>query len=273
MMSTTELVRHQGVDIDIMDRLDTATFEELAETVTAAIGIAEAHAKASIQQLIRAGGALREMRDRMPGQYTKWLVDNEVNPAWAANITRLHVYRDHLPEEVLQPWVRSDGKVLQPSVSRAMAAIAELPRIYSTHQQRNLNPNQLSTAKRMIADGETMHVVARILGVSRSAIERSVADPTVQAARLPRRQEVARLKRAEQAALRSQQERQERDALAKTNGKELSVAYGAIRRALSALAKGSHSPTTQDVVDRATAYLTAAEGRVVDAMRQERAAQ
>lgn len=262
-----------GMSIDIMDRLETATFDELASTVIGAMDKAGMLAEAVIEQFIRAGGALCEMRDRMPGQYSVWLKENGIDVANAARLQRLYTYRDQLPAHVFQPAV-THGRVRDvtrpPTLHRALQSISELPALTFRGSKGRPPKVPRSEIASLLAKGLTAREVANRTGVSmRRVIE--VKDPDAYKRSRERAQQREKDKRAAAAALAAQQRRSERDALAKANGKELSVAYGEIRKALAALDRAAtmdNAPLRH--IRRANEYLSAAESAVVSALREDR---
>lgn len=245
------------VEIDIMDRLDTATFDELTATVSGAIESATRHAAAAIDELVVAGGALLAMRDRMPGQYHGWLQEQGMTINWAARCVRLYVYRDHLPTQRQSL-----------TMTQAMGALSTLPALVVA--PRKHSDDQIAKAKELVQAGATKTEAARLTGISLPRLIGLLATPAEQAAAVKANNAKHRAKRAEQRALAAQKMREERDALAKANGKELSVAYAAIRQALAALARADRGTHGQHS-DRASSYLTAAESAVVAAMQADRA--
>lgn len=263
-MSTTELVRHQGVDIDIMDRLDTATFEELAETARVSIELAGQYADSAVRQLVRAGGVLVQIRDRMPGRYKTWLREIGIDPTWASKVGRLYEYRDAIPATAYETRVDVAGRRLPPSLRSALASIDALPN-RQPHRSR-LTDEMIRDAKARHRRGESMTSIAVAMGVSREQMRR-LLNPAVEAERRKRAKANRKIQSEARAALQKQQIREERDRMARATGGELSVAYTLIRKALSALAK-----TNMDQTRRASEYLVAAESNIVSAMREERTA-
>lgn len=259
--------------IDVMDRLSTATFEELAGAVTEAMEMATAHANATIDQLIKAGGALREMRDRMPGQYGRWLAEAGINARWARSCQRLHAYSHQLPAEAFLPTVASDGRTVPPSLARSLALISNLPLLPRGVPAGSSPSTATEAIKKLRAAGATDSEVARALGIGRDSVRKATMTRTQLAELAKRKNELRNARKAAASALRRQAERAERDALARTSGKELSVAYGAIRQALAAIDRANLSTTDIGAISNANRYLSAAESAIVVAMRAERASQ
>lgn len=267
-MSNTAVI---DIPIDMMDRLGTATFEELAQFAEASITKAGDHARQSIHHLIEVGGALREMRDRMPGPYRTWLQNVGMDELWASKCQRLYVYRNELPAEVFAAHQGIDGRECRPSMRNALRSISHLPQLYKGQAvPYNKTPEERRvTAERMLAEGAPARDVAAMTGISLGVIKR-IRNPGGAKDADRRRREKMKAAAAAERALREQEQRAERDRLAKITGKEASVAYAAVRQALAALAKVSGSATH---VDAATGYLTAAESRIVAIMQEERASQ
>lgn len=256
--------------IDIMDRLDTATFEELATTVTDALELATAHAKATIEQLIKVGGALSEMRDRMPGRYTAWLRESGISVSWASKCQRLHMYADRLPTEAFQPHTTTSGRRLAPTLGRAVAMLSNLEALPTNPNDALRNAEAVKAIERMRAAGATRNEIARALGANRKAVSRVIMGPAALAEHRKRVAEAEKERRRASSALRKQVERAERDALARSSGHELAIAYAAIRRALAALGRTDQTNTDPTAIQKANSYLSAAESALVAAMRAER---
>lgn len=265
-MSNTAVI---DIPISMMDRLGTATFEELAEFAEASINSASTHARQAVHHLIEAGGALCEMRDRMIGQYGEWLQSAGITPHWARICQRLFVYRNELPPEVFMEWSSSDGRRHQPSLTNAIKSISHLPslRLSGHPGYHRIDDDARAAVKRMLSEGVPVREVANLTGVSLSCVK-DIRNPNQAKERMRRNAKARTARREAERALQEQKLRAERDALAKVTGKEASVAYGAVRQALAALAKVSSSAAH---VDAATGYLTAAESRIVAIMQEERA--
>ena len=264
-MSNTAVI---DIPIDMMDRLGTATFDELARFAEESIASAGEHAQQAIHFLISAGGAFCEMRDRMPGQFTAWLRESGINPSWASRCQRLFAYRNELPREAFEACLTSHGRRVRPTLERAIQSISHLPSL-SSGGWNKIAEDRKATIDRLLAEGASVPEIARLTGISRAAIQ-EIKKPGAVAASRRRSQEKKKLKATAEKALREQEQRAERDRLAKITGKEASVAYAAVRQALAALAKVSGSAAH---VDAATGYLTAAESRIVAIMQEERASQ
>lgn len=260
-----------NIPIDVMDRLSTATFEELAVFAEGAITRAGDHARQSIHHLIQAGGALLEMRDRMPGQYGAWLDQMGLTRKWAGSCQRLYTYRNELPTDVFNERLTGHGRVRQPSLHFALESISHLPSLSGggVGGHNRLPEDRTAVVKQMLSKGVPVREIARMTGVGRTVIQ-DMQNPTKRAERDRRQREQRKSAAAALKALRDQGQREERDKLAKITGKEASVAYAAVRQALAALAKVS---TSAAHVHAATSYLTAAESRIVAIMQEERANQ
>ena len=253
------------LQIQMMDRLDTATFDELADFVQTSVLNAEAHAKKSIECLIAVGGALCEMRDRMPGQYHAWLEAVGIQKLWASRCQRLYTYRESLPTEALQEYKSASGKTHQPNLSSALKSVSQLPILSRGPRGERVDTDDI---RRLLVDGVSVTEIARLIGCTSTTVY-NIKNPGAAAARDQRRAKRVRLTAATTAALKKQQQREERDRLAKATGNELSVAYALVRQALAALAKMG-SPTDPRHSNRASDYLSAAETALVGAMRAER---
>lgn len=258
------------IPIAVMDRLGTATFEELAEFAEESIERAGEHARQSIHHLIAVGGALTEMRERMPGQYPAWLQKTGMGQQWASRCERLYLYRNELPQEALTEWISSDGRLRQPTLTNAIKSIAHLPKIVGTTGGHNkIAEEHRATARRMLSEGVPCREVASMTGISLSVVKR-IKNPGRFEDTERRFREKKKIEEAAARALREQKQRAERDRLAKTTGKEASVAYAAVRQALAALDRVSGSASH---VRTASDYLVAAEARIVAIMQAERASQ
>lgn len=262
------------IEIAVMDRLDTATFEELAGFVQQSVGAAEQHARKSIHHLIEAGGALCAMRDRMSGQYQTWIAEVGLNRSWATQCQRLYTYRDELPKAAFSEWADEAGRTRQPSLSNAIKTISHLPSITNDGRTipRKVTPEQRTLAERLLKDRVPRREIARILGVSIATVDNMTLTATELKERRRRSGAQRRAKLAAERALRLQTERDERDRLARTSGKELSVAYANVRQALVAFDKAASGVADRPLAQRTLAYLSAAESCIVAAMRAERAA-
>ena len=73
------------------DRLDAATFKELADLAERSLDAAASGMRTTLLNFVAAGAALEQMRDRMPGDYTRWLAENEIPRSTAGRMIRLHV--------------------------------------------------------------------------------------------------------------------------------------------------------------------------------------
>lgn len=249
------------VEIDIMDRLDTATFDELAATILGSIQRAGKLARASLDELINAGGALIAMRERMPGKYREWLEQQDIDAQWAAKCTRLYTYRDHIPpfETLSTPHGQK----------AALDSIRHLPSLVTGNRARRVTDEQYAAAKQLVSAGATRQDAAKLMGISPTALTDALRTPAERAEHKKKYRAKATERRAASIALRLQEERRQKDQLAKANGKELSVAYSAVRKALAALDTAEHGVSVTHK-NRATRYLTAAEAAIVSALRAER---
>jgi transposase len=259
------------IPIAVIDRLDTATFEELAGFVHESVASAEQHARKSIHHLIEAGGALCAMRDRMPGQFNTWMSDEGIDRVWASRCQRLFTYRDQIPQSVFEEYVDRAGRQRRPSLTSAIASLAHLPKLTDNNKNHNRTFTDLQQAvvKRMISDGVPATEIAAVVDVSPHVVY-ALKNPNRVKEQTRRSNERRKARKDAERALQKQQEREERDRLAKANGKELSAAYAAVRQALAALDKATIGNAV--LARRATDYLTAAESCIVAAMRAERAA-
>ena len=261
------------LQIQIMDRLDTATFDELAEFVQTSVVKAGDHAKQSLECLIEAGGALCEMRDRMPGQYMAWLGEVGIKPGLASRCQRLYTYRAHLPLEAYQGFTGQQGGTYKPSLGRALGFISHLPALTLGnplgHQGgRVYTDEQRSAVRRMAKDGVPVMEIVRLSGMAHPTVQ-GITNPTGAKDRIQRAAVKSKAKIAADSALRKQIQRDQRDQLAKATGKEMSVAYSHVRQALAALAK-MDAPADRASLTRVDTYLRGAESALVNAMRAER---
>lgn len=266
-MTITEF---RSTPIEVRDRLDTATFDELAEFILESCQSAGDHARASLRDLIAAGGALVQMRDRMPGQYGKWLDEvSGLSRNQAVRMTRLYTYRAELPDSVFEPASAQETT----GIVRALDSIAHLPKLTPSNGSHRLRGTSISYPEELVQRVREL----RKAGESIPALSETFQIPTTtiwnwtltQAERDRKRaKELAQNKQrtAERRALAEVERRRERDQLAKTSGNELSIVYAEIRKALAVLAK---QPATAET-ERASRYLAASEDAIVAAMKAAR---
>lgn len=237
--------------IAVEDRLDSATFEELADLTERSLAAAAGGMRTTLLEFVAAGAALEQMRDRMPGDYTRWLAENEIPRSTAGRMIRLHVYRDHLRD--LEGFT---------SLNRAILSIRELPAI-GTGFTTQSTPEQRAKVKKLVAAGIPKKDVAAIVGVNPSTVFDWTRPAEEQRRQRARKKEVRLRTEAAKRALAAEEERRRRDLLVRTTGGELAVAYEHVRKALAALVNAGP-------ID-ATRYLTAAENAIIRTIREERA--
>lgn len=264
---STDLAVYNPPEIDVMDRLDTATIDELTEAFHTELAHAEQGLKRSMGHLLRCGEVLHEVRSRIPyGEWKKWCVANEVNYLWSSQLIRLHVYRDSID---MTSRIDERGRVLSPSMWSAIKSISDKPSVPRVRESAPQNPQELkAVAAKMKIDGASTAEISSFLNVS-SVTVLDWLNP--EACRRRKAKYGQRLKEetAAKAALKAANRRAERDALAKANGKELSVAYAAVRQALAALGRADRT-ACPEAFKKADRYLGAAESAIVQALRAER---
>lgn len=244
--------------IAVEDRLETATFDELAEVITSSLGSAQRHAKQTLEDLLLAGAALQQMKNRMTGKYSLWLAEQNIQEHQASRLLRLYNYRDHLSTADLQ---KPAG-----GLQAALIPLRHLPGLWNTQVgNRKKTPELMASVRAMQADGASFNTIADVIGINRRTLHGWLHPEGITEAR-KREKIAAERKRHAESALRRETARKARDAYAAaTNDKNKALAYSHVRKALAALA---NAPTNVNA-RRAEDYLIAAENAIVRAMREE----
>ena len=260
-----------AVHIDIMDRLDTATMDDLESSLCESMKAGALALSVGLHHFIRAGGILDEVRSRLPfGEYGEWLTRVGISKGWARRLTRLHHYRSAIPADEFLP--RNDGgRMMPPSVSRALRSIADLPDLPKGPEQR-VDERDRAAARDMQKNGLSQREIAPLLGVSQTTVARWLATPEDTKRRLAKNAEKDRQRKAAAAALREKEKRDELARLVKATTGDISTAYAEIRKALVALDRAASGAPRDEAtsIRRAIDYCTAAESAVVKAMRMAR---
>lgn len=264
-MSTTELVRHYDIDIDIMHRLDDASPQELDEALRAEIAAAAGHIGGALHHFMRCGEILVAIRPTVPnGEWAKWCTERSIQTSWASRVMRLYTYRESID---LEPAIASNGRLEFPTIASALRSVVDKEPIVAHKDAARQYPKETrSTAIQMRADGASWSEISATLRIPISTL-REWVDPGGKARRNTLRNKRLKEQAAERVALKAQRKREERDALARSSDKDLSGAYASVRKALAFLDR--HSPTTK-AISSANRYLTAAEAAIVVAMQDER---
>lgn len=264
---STDLAVYNPPEIDVMDRLDTATIDELTEAFQTELAHAEQGVQHALSHYLRCGEVLHELKSRTPkGEWVKWCVDNDVSPQWASSLVRIYVYRDSID---MNPRPDGRGRLRFPGMRSAMRSISGEPPTTPNGGLSSQHPQGLkAVAVRMKAEGALTHEISSVLNVPKGTVQNWL-NPEGRRRSSDKRQKRLKEEAAARTALKAANKRAERDALAKANGKELSVAYAAVRQALAALSKADRT-ACGEALQQADRYLTAAESAIVQALRAER---
>lgn len=261
---------------DWVSDLRRASLDELGEAATLEYAQASAHLAGALWHFIRLGDVFLEARSRLDAAGEPWI-------AWLRSIgiehhftadraMRLAFYKDRLPPEAFEVWTDARGRRCNPSWSKALMYIRELPPAHGK-RSRGYPPETVEEARRLVAEGLPVRDAAKTLGVGESTVRLWVLPGEKERVRRNQRAAKQRAQRAA-AALRQAEQRAERDAMAVASGGEMEIAYGLLRRTLASLSKASssNSPTVSAKIDEAIRSCHSAENRLIEAMTQSRVA-
>jgi len=211
------------------------SLEELAEIANRE-HVSVAHALLSaVQHAVAAGQAIYEAHEQIPEKrpWEQWVRSNlRFDVAMAMRYERLFFYRDKLPSECFEPFVRTDGQVIQPSASRAYVAYVKgLPPLRPAGQHyRQHDESTRAEACRLREEGLSHREIAELVGASKAQVRRWTTPGLVDEERARKRADGKRMTAARRALAR------ERDlAAARAYRGGLSEAYANTRKSLQAL--------------------------------------
>lgn len=241
------------------------TLEELADTANREFAEAGNSLSAAIVHAIRAGEALAEARDivfregLMP--WKDWIASNlRLDYSRVHSLIQLAHHKEALPPEVFSPYMDEAGRLIQPSVNRALMYVRGLSHQKSgvpedtwsgggktRHYGKRITNEIKAEVKRLRDKGLSQTETAELLGISRASV-RFAENPQLKLAsqkkHRARRKELA----AAERALREKRQREELDRIAKEVGDAIGETYSLIRKALTK-------------ADKAQSQIETAEGR------------
>ena len=213
------------------------TLEELATEANQRHEEAGKTMVSALEHVIACGQTLIEAKQLCMNQKISWKMWVAENIAFsyvtATRLMRLAQYKDHLPQEVNEPWIDARGRAVMPSVNKALTYISGLPKMVDSRTPasigRGLDCDNAIEARRLSARGLPARDIAEILGIPQSTIWRYLNPERVRSYNR-KAQKKARIREKEAAALKRENERKHTDALAKKHGGPISESWASVRR-------------------------------------------
>lgn len=198
--------------------LSTLTLEELAERANVEHGLAEAALTKAMEHVFRVGEALYAARCRVGRHgWRDWQAEHlDISPAWTSAYMRAAVYRDRVTV--------AGAKTL----TEARAVTTGLPPMFPSAPVR-YSDDMKAEARRLAEAGYTPKEIAAMLGIAKNTVHCYIDDEYDRRHRQNQKRSQQR-RYAARRALREQQEREERDCLAREKGGNLGKAYDAVRK-------------------------------------------
>lgn len=257
--------------LDTPHSLANRSLEELATIINREHSDTGASLGAAITHAIACGEALLSARAKIaPGEWQPWCAANlTFHESQAKRYYRLAYYRDHLPQELFQPFYFSNGKRYQPSINRALHYVEGLPMIFDPSAHTRTPENKVREMKRLYRRGLSYREIAEMVGVSKQTAAR-YCKPGEYA----RHREVGKRRRRLAAvardALRLQEQRNARDLAAKTSGDARGETYSLIRKALDEAQRAvmaASDPGERAAINETMTSLHRAEDAIAKALK------
>lgn len=198
----------------------------------------------AIQSAIACGEALIEAHE-LVGQ-SSWAAWVEENLTFARSLAhsymRLARYKDVLPAEAFEPTLTRSGRVVQPSVSKAIKYLRGLPPIFEK-PAAPVSPETKAEAKRLRATGLSYDQIADLLGISK-AIVYVTCNPHKRTERIAAGRARRKRESAARRALADQERLARLDRTAKEIGGLKGKAYDHLRGAIAAADKARLAEST-----------------------------
>lgn len=227
--------------------------------VSGAVDRAEAALSEGLVHAIRVGHVLIRARDLIQGEGKSWRAWKRSNLPFseytASNYIRYATYEDHLIAHEVPL-----------TTATALEALHGLPAVGMGRGRKRLHDD--SEYKRLHDEGLTKAQIAEVMGVSWNTV-RNALDPDARKKKADAMIEARKRQRAAEKALAEQQERKERDRLAKSGGGELAKSYSEVRKCLASLdaAVADASPEQRTCLREAIRCAHSAEDQIVKALR------
>jgi len=216
----------------------TPTLDELADTIRTETALMESDLVSAVGHAIAIGGALAAARAQVSaGDWIRWLGENTtMSRQMAGRCVRLHAYQATIPTEAFEPYVSSDGRTIQPTTTHAFRMLRGMPDTNPKGRPSMYGADVRVEAVRLRNEGWEYRDIGELLGVSSSTAQ-WWSDPAAATRNAAKSKAKRRQAALATKALAAQQERDDRDRLARQQGGDISVAYGLIRKALLAADK------------------------------------
>lgn len=252
---------------ELVDDTSSVTLASLARNINQWETDARDLADAWLAKAVRIGNALISAQRLVErGKWTDWCSENLTITYYAANkYVRVAAFAEELDGATsivhAHAILRQKNLVLRPGVAVG---------------RKEMRPEMESHVRQLASDGLSQRSIAEMTGLSRDEVRKVVAPRSqMQMARDRNRRyrERGRERRAEQAALLEKRRAEELRATVAAGPKDLSSAYGQIRKALTLLDRSlaESSPEVRNATRMAIDNLHRAEGNCVEAIRGSRA--
>ena len=256
------------VDLSTLSLAELATHANSEhEACEQSVGLAQSQVADALRHAIRAGEILVAAQTKVPfGDWKGWVTDNvSFSVPTSFRYSRIAMFRTEV-----EAWAAS---VDTPSILGAFQYLTRqgLRRAANGSLSRaERDPLFIPQIKALRAEGLTYTEIGKQLDAAPTTVHRAI-DPKYRAHRQALQHNHRKRKEAADAALAAKQKRDERNALARSIGGELSKAYSGVRRLASSLdsalaaAEPAHRPHVRD----ALAYAHKAEDAIIDAMKAQ----
>lgn len=254
-------------ELAIVEATPVRTLAELADDANRSHETTIAAMVSAIAYAIQCGETLIAAREIVGKQsWREWMTDNLCfSYVVAGNYMRLAHYKDLLPPEAMEPYRLADGRMIQPSIARAVLYVKGLPPVHdSSNAVIGVAPE---VAAEVIALSKNKDVsqreIARMLGISRWVVFTILHPGVRQTQAANQRRARAREKAREQARERATKRavRQVGAALAElyANAERMQDVLGQARRE-------TNDPQAREALDRAGEHYRKMRDEIVRAL-------